>query len=324
MSNNGKLTENEPTEGANAQSLPTPGTMLRSAREAAQLSVRDVAEQLNLVSSQVAALEDDRYDYFHAEIFCKGYMRAYGKLLGIAPEQLMAAYTRQCPSQPEMTSSAPKQVRHVQIPLKGHSIQYWFVAATIAIVTVMWLLSSDSQSKSIMSLVDDEQLLTVDQHDRSFVQSLEYRNGKQAEQKAQATDLISVSSAHSLILGSHSSGEPETVDLLPAVTDRRGTVSSAFVQSNTATVERANPSLVQDVLNFRFSADCWVKVIDSDNNVLVADLKRAKEVLKLLGRAPFRVILGYAPAVSLEYNGEYVSINSNTDSNTARLVVGQS
>lgn len=66
--------------------------MLRAAREARGLDQADVAERLNWILSYVSIIERDDYAALRRPSFAGGYVRAYGKLLGLNGEQLMAAY----------------------------------------------------------------------------------------------------------------------------------------------------------------------------------------------------------------------------------------
>ena len=72
-----------------------------------------------------------------------------------------------------------------------------------------------------------------------------------------------------------------------------------------------------------FSEDCWVEVRDRDNRYLYSDLRREGEELQLVGEAPFRVRLGYAPGVRLLFNGESIPLAPHTRNNVASLVLGQ-
>ena len=67
----------------------------RQAREQRQLSVQQVAVQLNLKPSQVEQLEQDQLDGSMLETFARGYVRAYGRLLNLPEAEQMAAFSRQ-------------------------------------------------------------------------------------------------------------------------------------------------------------------------------------------------------------------------------------
>jgi cytoskeleton protein RodZ len=355
MSTHNTSGTNREPEIPHGGALVSPGDLLRAAREQAQLTQREVADKLHLLPSQVAALEENRFEYFNAEIFCKGYLRSYGKLIGVSPETLIDAYLKLRPSPPLRPERTSQKVTHVQSPGKGRSIQYWCVAVMMAVVIGLWAMSGGSEDQPSLSLLDDERLLTVDERDRSLLNSL----AKSKKMRVAAADVSPVAneseSSNAMLSGqlnetttnsdvNHTepvamSGSVVVADPVPALVSTSvpalvSTSVPALVSTSVPTsistsvkpvlefdsLERDKP----DVLSFRFSGDCWVQVTDSDNKVLVADLKRAEDVLKLHGRAPFKVVLGYAPAVSLQYNGELVTINSNTRSNTAKIVIGQS
>lgn len=66
-----------------------PGAALQAAREARQLSVPQVADQLKLSSAAVTALEANDWDRLPAQVFVRGYVRAYARLMGLDDEELL-------------------------------------------------------------------------------------------------------------------------------------------------------------------------------------------------------------------------------------------
>ncbi|MBK80237.1 MAG: hypothetical protein CMQ43_04895 [Gammaproteobacteria bacterium] len=71
-----------------------PGPVLRERREALEVSVREVAETLNLSMSIVEALEADDAERLPGTVFARGYVRAYARLLDLDPEPLLAYYPK--------------------------------------------------------------------------------------------------------------------------------------------------------------------------------------------------------------------------------------
>jgi cytoskeleton protein RodZ len=68
-----------------------PGATLRRARERAGVSVEEVAERLNLLVSHLEALENDDYTHFSGEVFLRGYIRGYARLLELNEAPLLRA-----------------------------------------------------------------------------------------------------------------------------------------------------------------------------------------------------------------------------------------
>ena len=101
----GSATVSEPVmqQGANleesaeplAQQLDaftTPGTLLRAAREEQGIPEREAAERLNMMPGYVTILESDDYQALRSPAFARGYVKAYGKLLGLDEEQLLLSF----------------------------------------------------------------------------------------------------------------------------------------------------------------------------------------------------------------------------------------
>lgn len=65
------------------------GTTLKNAREQWGLSLAEVAENLNLGSDTIEAIEADNYSSLPGTTFVKGYIRSYAKLLQLDVEGLM-------------------------------------------------------------------------------------------------------------------------------------------------------------------------------------------------------------------------------------------
>ncbi len=83
-----KVTTNEPRLG---QSLIWPGQRLRQAREALNLSQRDVARQLHLNEGLIQALEDNNEQALPAKTYLLGYLRNYARLLNLPADEIIEA-----------------------------------------------------------------------------------------------------------------------------------------------------------------------------------------------------------------------------------------
>ena len=306
------MTDNrETTPEPESESLQ-PGVILRRAREAAGMSLREVADSLHLLPRQITALEADDYHQFNGEVFCKGYLRAYGKLLNIDADVLVDHYVKLLPQIQAKPLVAKPIARPVQQPGKGHTIQYWSFAAFIAVVAVLWVQNADVNSDSdVIPGAVETQAVVIDENDRSLVQNLEPAALKPVIDPARA----------SVADMAEQPVERSVVDT--AVQTARDTTVAAVSTEAPVDIETSIEQKASDLLSFYFADDCWVEVKDSGDNVIFAALKRAQDTLKLSGSAPFRVLLGYAPGVSLDYNGEPVTINVNRKNQSALLVVGQ-
>ncbi len=266
--------------GTDMVEAETPGVILRRARLAAKLSEAQVAERLKFLPSRIRALEQDQYHSLKGDVFIKGYLRAYGKLLGMDTDALIDTYhwfTRANEAVSDLLEPVVNSSRGLP-PARPHLLGKGMGVVLALIVLLLWFMApADREAKpGNDALVEQNQPVEIDIRDRSIIEAL----------------------------GNESQGnntEPVTAE----VSELEGDIS-------------------EDLLSLNFSGDCWVEVRDSDNVIIFADMRHAGDKLQLTGRAPFKVLLGYAPVVSMNYNGESVDINSNTRTHSARLVVGRS
>jgi cytoskeletal protein RodZ len=70
----------------------TPGSLLRSARESRGMSEREAADRLNFMPNYVGILERDDYQALRSASFARGYVKAYGRLLGLDEQHLMSVF----------------------------------------------------------------------------------------------------------------------------------------------------------------------------------------------------------------------------------------
>ncbi len=128
-------------------------------------------------------------------------------------------------------------------------------------------------------------------------------------------------------------GQPSAPESIPeSMPDSSGDADEA---SSSAAVSTSETSAVpgvrtrritefgDDQLTFVFSEDCWLEVKSVDGDNLYSDLNRTGQTLILTGRAPFRILLGYAPGVSLSFNDEPVPLARYSRNNVANLVLGE-
>ena len=99
---------------ADVAGLPTdPGSRLRRQREQAGLTEQQVADQLNLDSGIVGALEHNDYSTLGAPVFVRGHIRRYATLVGADPAEILAAYdrSRSGPGQPTLIPRSREEMK---------------------------------------------------------------------------------------------------------------------------------------------------------------------------------------------------------------------
>ena len=115
----------------------SPGTLLKAAREAHELSLRDVADRLHLMPGYPAIIEDDEFHALRHPAFARGYVKAYGKLLGVDETRLLDAFDR---LQAEAASPEPRKVRTrpLQLQHTGVSVIVGLLLLVLLVVAIWW------------------------------------------------------------------------------------------------------------------------------------------------------------------------------------------
>ena len=258
------------------------GPSLQRAREARGLEREEVAQRLHLSVSQIADLEEERFDRFPAPIFVSGYLRKYAVLLGLPADPLLEAYEKRGMEPPplhaELVSAAsrPRPVR----------MEYWagvLVGIGILALLFTWLLSGDEVAPpppaplSPGAAVSDSEAGTA--------------------------------------------GNPPPAPLSPYVGEPSIPASPAVSPAGPPPPSSSPPSATagKGRLVLRFAADSWVEIRDADGRRLMFDLGRAGQSRALEGRPPFSILLGYAPGVEIEYNGKPYDFRRHVRNRVARF-----
>src|SRR5262245_17320584 len=110
----------------------SPGTVLRAARLAQNLGVADVARQLKLSMSQVEALEAGEFQRLPGQVFVRGFVRNYARLLKLDAEALVDQATASVPREEPKPATPPSQ----EIPFPTVAPRRWWGYAVALAVLV--------------------------------------------------------------------------------------------------------------------------------------------------------------------------------------------
>lgn len=135
--------------------LPGPGEQLRTAREAAGMSVHEISTHMRLDSSVILALESDDYDALPAPTFIRGYLRGYARLLDISPESIIQAFEQRDFAPPSLVAdiAVRSQIRSGDFPIR--IVTYIVVAALVVLVVLWWRSQDFAPMRSDAGIGDD-------------------------------------------------------------------------------------------------------------------------------------------------------------------------
>lgn len=271
--------------------VPECGRQLRRTREKLGLTVDDVAAELRLSGFQIQALEDDDWSQLPGATYARGYLRSYARLIGLDADQLMAGASTQ---EIEMSSREPEiAARSQETPGRDAG-----EAAAEAPAGAAWRWAGVAVVLAVIA-----------------VGYWQYREG--------GSPVPADTGQSDAAVYEDSDGQESG----------RSTVESAGAAGDTGSEaatsgpvdEGAPPTPVApDKAVFELAERSWIDVRDARGERLLYRSFPAGRRVEIQGQPPFRVYIGNARAVRIEYMGDVVTPDAGSGRLYARLVLGGS
>jgi cytoskeleton protein RodZ len=317
---------------------PGPGARLKRAREARELTLQEVADTLNLSAKTVSLLESEAWSALPRPAFTRGYLRTFARLVGEDPDRILDAYTAAVGGdadavnlkRADLEGRGITEVIHKQ---PGTVLSGAVLAAALVTGIVLWAVWPDESART----------RAVSPSLRPPASAPPASPGTAAASRSSARDAVQTARNEAAAAAplptepAPSASQFPTSPVAPPVTDETASTATAFTHDIDPDNEEVS-TIIEDVattrvkritaegddlLTFTFSGDCWVEVKNGEGENLYSDLGRSGDVLELVGEAPFRLRLGFAPGVELAFNHERVALAPHTRNNIASIVLGQ-
>lgn len=115
----------------------TPGALLKAAREAQEISERETADRLNWMPNYVGIIERDDYQSLRSPAFARGYVKAYGRLLQLDEDKLLAAFDR-LRSERETPQLQRIETRSLQLQHTGLGVVVGLTVLLLLVGALWW------------------------------------------------------------------------------------------------------------------------------------------------------------------------------------------
>lgn len=285
-----------------SDATPGPGAIVRAQRETRGLTRQDIADTLNLGARVVEDIETENWARLPAAAFTRGYLRAYAKLLDIDPDTVVSAFDAAVSRGETRSAVVTTMQRSHRRGLADLTQKHPGVVLTgavggviCAVVIVLWAVWPNVGVKE------------------AVVAKQPAGPAESTIPKAQARPTTESPPA------AETAGAPAII----ASATASAAASAAAAPSHDDQGAHRITSDGNDRLKFAFTDDCWVEIKDAQGSSIYSALSRPGDALELIGRPPFHILLGNAPAVTLAFNGERVALSPHTRNNVGTLVLGQ-
>ena len=333
------------------------GALFRAAREQAGRQLSDVAAELHINTAHLQALEDEQFEKLPSHAFARGYIRAYCRALEADPEPLLKAYLRSAPRLEEWHAKQPieRELQPSRLPLV---LATTAVVATVVALFVVWFLGSGYLQKE-PTVVDEAQpadavptpvvapepaprpesgvepsVGAAPGGEESDLTPAAADQPEQEERKADEEAAAPAADAAAEAADDKADAAEKTGAEDSPASDEKN--ESRGEQEDAASDKPApkrgkpdpdNPDIIRapqgnDKVEITLKDKSWVDIRDANGYRLLHGLYLPGASKTLLGKAPFQVFLGNAPAVELKAGGKPFDLSGFVRSNnTARFAV---
>ena len=281
------------------------GALLRSAREAAGMSIDAVAQQLKLAPRQVKALEDGDFTHLPGRTFVRGFMRNYARLVRLDPEAVLGALPV-----PTVAPTLDAPPLHATTQTMGelptneaprHGWTRWAIPLTLVAIigaTAAW---------EWMHPAGDGGRVTP----RATPPPAEGPS-----RAARAPDVIGTPLPNPVAPPVRQEPVPDA-----AVTEKAAGAAETLLGAPPSSVQPAVAVAPEATLQLAFRDFSWTVVKDRSGHALLSRMNPGGTTQEIAGSPPLDVGIGNASDVTLTWRGRRVDLAPYTRQNVARLTL---
>ncbi len=292
------------------------GELIKTAREDKGMSSAALAAKLNLGAAVVDNLEAEQFAELPAPAFVRGYLRVMARELELEEGEVLSLYAKCSATEPDLgsTSSATRQHKASDPVMVWGSVLILLALVALLLVWGVRTLTGASEDAPLAEGIA-ELPAASDTDNMSLPVAPAAVEGVPAEPAA--SNAAPDASADPAEAEAGQAAQPEAEQAADAPADSTTSVAlelgdAAETAADPATDPAATPVVLnltapagKQVLKIQVRGDSWADIRDASGFKLVYGLldKRNGELV-LQGKAPFKVFVGDAAQISLEYQGK--------------------
>ena len=335
-------------EDSDSSQITGLGKALRQGRESKNFSVSRVADGLHLRPSVVTAIEDESYELLPGDLFLKGYIRSYARLVGLDEGKMINLLDQRLSDQ--ANEQAVKKQALGKAKRKKHSkhaVLVLVIAGIVGAAFYMWsqrlgdanleVFDTATEAVTSSSLLDAEAIDSKEMETQDLIEVLEPAEESEVVvplEKAEASVVNKLANETKLepsIDDSASASVESGLEQAPVIEQKTEVETESVVESKLEVepklevqqkpdltskagvdTEVLNADKILDigVVSVIFSGDCWFTLKNGLGKTVYADLKRAGDEINYSGPVPFTLVIGAVSEVSVLFEQEPVDFST--------------
>tara|TARA_R110002072_G_scaffold39236_1_gene112833 strand:+ start:3932 stop:4849 length:918 start_codon:yes stop_codon:yes gene_type:complete len=291
----------------NAELFDTPGLLLRTQREKQGLSAQEIAKRTHLDIKIVESIEQDSDEGMPAATYVRGYLRSYAKIVGVDPDHIITLYNSDSPQPPPEILPEVKQPSQVSSSDKPVKAFTYLITLGLVLLLLIWYQSNFVVDTSVINEPENYNSQTSINGVDITYDIVKHPNSWQSPKNIPAPELVSPELAdHNDALELQSDNGEQTLGILPIEGIDSETPPSATGSG-------------PDTIDLEVKRDSWIEIKDANDQKLFHDLALGGEKHSIHGTAPFNVLFGFSPGVTMKFNGKIFNHSRYSNNGIARF-----
>ena len=297
----------ETSNNNNTDVYDTPGLILRTEREKQGLSSQEIAKRTHLDIKIVESIEQDSDEGMPAATYVRGYLRSYAKIVGVDPDHIITLYNSDSPQPPPEILPEVKQPSQVSSSDKPVKAFTYLITLGLVLLLLIWYQSNFVvETSSINEPENYNSQTSINGVDVTY-DIVNHPDSWQSPKNIPEVESTSPEkSKHDDTLELQSDSGEQSLGILPIEgIDDKAPISSTG----------SGP----DTIDLEVKRDSWVEIKDANDKRLFHDLALGGEKYSIHGTAPFNVLFGFSPGVSIKFNGKAFNHSRYSNNGIARF-----
>jgi len=294
------------------------GRILSEERERQGLSRTEVAQRLHMSASQIEAIESGEYSRLPQGPFLRGFVRNYGRLLGVDAEALLSQLAQVAPRSAAPDIIVPSQ--NIRFDPMGERLASPYVKAGVLALVVVALAFAAMYWWLFIRPIP----LASQPDEAARKPAAGAQRGGPPQQLAAppitAPDPVPPSPAPTESQGAEPARNGTGAEAPKAEVSQAEVARLEVARADAAKAEATRGAGMR-TLRLRFRAESWVEVRDAQGTVLFSRLNAGGSQAEVVGRPPLSVVVGNAPQVDATYEGRDFPLEPHTKVAVARFTL---
>lgn len=299
----------------------TVGSLLSQERVRRGFSEKEVAEKLHITKHYVRSIEADLYEKLPGAVFAKGYIKSYAILLKLNVDEVISLYDEYI----EQLQASKDDAGRLRARRKKDRNRLWVIVPVVVFVigfAGLWAIDKYSDEEDTVTSGQVPEPSAILQTTASIIPSptLSVSN---------STATANRSSVRQSSISAESELNLDLATVINTLSNPEDTTRAPILAADADIVSIAQDTVIKigmtgdDLLKITFAGESWIEVSDSEENQIYRNIRAEGDILEIHGNAPFNILLGDAPFISLSLNGDEIDVSGDIRiDNSARLTVG--